>query len=239
MSAITVSAMPLSGAMAAASRSTPVTRQPRAWNQRTCRPEPQATSSTPPPGGTRCDQRCTHADGASAECGEGGEGALIRHPPCCALRYSPWERPCGSFGILRAAHSGIRLGNGPAAHSASSVLRTPVFALGTALRLIGHPPCCALRYSPWERPSGSCRVLLVQRLERHAIDHAARDQLDPSTELALVAHHDVALTGLGAVDDQSRAFFDAHRAAFIEPALAGRLALRIEAAIADLGRDDT
>src|SRR6266850_833120 len=98
MSAITVSAMPLSEARAAAS---------------------QATSSTPPPAGTRCDQRCTHADGASAEC---GEGALIRQPPCCALRYSPWERPCGS-----------------------------------------------------------CRVLLVQRLERHAIDHAGRDQLEPST----------------------------------------------------------
>src|SRR5882672_9236518 len=28
--------------------------------------------------------------------------ALIGHPPCCALRYSPWERPGGSFGAPRS-----------------------------------------------------------------------------------------------------------------------------------------
>src|SRR6059058_5035387 len=45
------------------------------------------------------------------------EAALIGHPPCYALRNSPWERPGGSLGILRATHSGIRLGSGPAAHA--------------------------------------------------------------------------------------------------------------------------
>ena len=47
---------------------------------------------------------------------------LIRQPPPSGLRYSPWERPVGSSGNLRAAHCDIHLGSGP------SPCQRPAFA---------------------------------------------------------------------------------------------------------------
>src|SRR4051812_1207798 len=57
---------------------------------------------------------------------------LIGQPPACGLRYSPWERPCGSLANLRPAALGIRLGSpdvgpfvahgGPAAHALTHVV---------------------------------------------------------------------------------------------------------------------
>src|SRR5436190_9592994 len=63
MSATTSSAMPLTGAIAAPSRSTAVTAWPRAASQRACRPLPAATSRTLPPAAIRCAQREIHGDG--------------------------------------------------------------------------------------------------------------------------------------------------------------------------------
>lgn len=68
MSATMVSAMPTRPDSAAASRSMPVRRRPRAASQRTWRPLPQATSSTEAPAGSPAAQRTTHGEGAANVC---------------------------------------------------------------------------------------------------------------------------------------------------------------------------
>src|SRR5262245_29890326 len=90
-------------------------------------------------------------------------------------------------------HFGVRLGSGPAAHRKTSVLRTSVFALGAARRLIDKPPCYALRCSPWERPGGSQQmldaVLLFLQLLQREVDALLAEGVDrqPFDDLVFAA----------------------------------------------------
>src|ERR1700733_1026690 len=52
--------------------------------------------------------------------------------------------------------------------SARACVRSPTLLMsgnGTVTVLIEKPPCSALRYSPWERPGGSCRRSFVDAFD--------------------------------------------------------------------------